>query len=211
MKHIKPVLLSMMLMFTSGVALGDPTFFNWHGITTETDYKTAEHIIKKRCDEISYDGGNFGTYKILWGSECGLYSDFGNPMTVGFSYKGLLTKKLVSHDVWFGDIPASKIVTQYVKILSLLRNNRAYKEVTEQSIKRPYAYKREALPSCGNTYGEILNKLKTSFCGFDFRMVADFEKAILSSVVCNKKIEGNPYSNDLCSIWIKYAPYKNSF
>ena len=49
MKQIKPLLLSLMLMLTSGVAWSDPTFFNLFGINTETKLSEAKVLLRKNC------------------------------------------------------------------------------------------------------------------------------------------------------------------
>ena len=108
MKNFKSILLSLMLMLTSGVAWSDPTFFNLFGITTETKLSEAKVLLKKHCNwgnQLRYETNDWipvsdTKYRyregVLHNENCGIHPEFGLKTNyVSFHYQRKWVHKFI--------------------------------------------------------------------------------------------------------------------
>jgi hypothetical protein len=192
MHQIKYLLLFLILVFNCGSSLADPTFFNWHGITIDTDYKKAERIVIKQCDRMYVRDGDIN------GEDCGRHPEFGvNTSAVAFSYKGFFTKKITGLTVTTGPLGpppvfdvldenigvVKKAIDEFFHIWKVMNNSPFYEEDGKQS--------------CGSTYSEATQKFTNEMCGANFKMLADPKKSLLMLASCSIS----------CGTMIMYSQY----
>ena len=202
MRQIKYLLSFLILVFNCGSSLADPTFFNWHGITVDTDYKKAERIVIKQCDSMYVEDGRIN------GEDCGRHPEFGvNTSAVAFSYRGFFTKKITGLTVTTGPLgpsPAMQIVENSDGTLDerikksfdrpTLINVNQYNGIIKKSIdeffhiwrlmnKNPF-YEEDGEQSCGSTYDEAIQKVTNYNCGTTYKMLADPKKTLWMTNQC---------------------------
>jgi len=144
----------------------DTTFFNWHGVTTETEFDQASHMVYIKCAKRSHVGG------MIKGEDCGTHPDFGfETESVYFDYKGWFTRKIVGHS--FTLPKQSEDFNQlkgFLEVRNSLQDNPFYKEVGEFD--------------CGATFEELVGNFILGKCNYTFRMRADPKNIVSSSVIC---------------------------
>lgn len=202
MRQIKYLLSFLILVFNCGSSLADPTFFNWHGITINTDYKKAERIVIKQCDRMYVEDKNIN------GEDCGIHPEFGvNTSAVAFSYRGFFTKKITGLTVTTGPLglpPVFQVLDKAEGNLDdkikksldapVFSNVNQYNGIIKKSIdeffhirrlmnKNPF-YEEDGEQSCGSTYEEAIQKFTKEMCGTTYKMLADPQKTLWMTSQC---------------------------
>lgn len=180
----------------SGMALGDQTFFDWHGVTAVTKYNEAKNIIKSKCKRVELKSHPGVHTKIISGFECGRHPYLGiqTPEVVFeffkrgfFSERALIEKRLFFHE---------NVFQVNKSIIKKLKKNQNFKQISDQKLKRTPLYEGEGLQACGDSLKNtqelpgstietptVLDKEEFIKCGFEFRF-KDTQKAVRSILTC---------------------------